>query len=304
MTGSDSSAAPAAAPAPVAREGFITKAGKPIRQIGKFMFVLTMIGYFFWNLPGFMNIMSARKVKKTRECTIRGYTKALYFYPIVPMTMVLWALDLFGASSFVLAIVGCIALFTSIVVATEDIKGSSALGALGVFLAIAASIWALEASDIDVSGWFRDRLGDLAPRFDHGSWLLLAILIGAMQVVLFLRAVVKSSLKIDGNEMIAMQLGRTTPFPITDWRLRSAIGDWWERFWMGATNLEILSNYGAGSGKKEESGGAVSEGEDRAAFVLTNVPGGSLIEGFLLEAFAELDVEDGKRPSVLDGAAN
>ena len=209
----------------------------------RFLYMLLPF-YAIWNLPGFMNILSALRLPKTHRCKIRGYTSYVYFYPLIPLTCILCLLAAMGVPVFPLAVIWILAQFAAEVVATEDVKGPAALGAIGVIFGIVALIIGFEVAGYDVGAWFSSVFRKFTPTMATGSFLLLACLRAIMMLSLWLRVSVKSAITIDGNNFNAIEIFRSTPYPVSEWRLRAKITDWYERYWLGAVDLVLLANWG------------------------------------------------------------
>lgn len=283
--------APSERPAPVAAAPRASSGG----GLKSFIFIIRMIFYFVWNLPGFLNIMSALKLRKTRNCTIRGYTKSVYLYPIIPSAAIMsliymLGLDTDGMSSkfeFPLGVAFTLELFFIVVLVTEDVKGRNAVAAIAVMFGLAALYIGLMVAGIDVNAWAKRTFDFFQPRFNPGSAMLLAALSSVLVFWYFIRARFASSILVQANQYVTLEMHQKTPYPVEEWRLRARVSDWLERVWMGADDLFILSNWGTGRESERDHGDAW---DNRIQFTLHNVPGARVVEDLVYAAIAVKDV--------------
>ncbi len=293
---------PTAAPVP-AQTSSPPKRGFGARLVGligglkdrffKTVLVVTLIWYAIFNLPGFLNVLSAMRLKKHKKCIVRGYTKFLYFYPLIPISIICTLLHLAGAPSFPLAVTWILMIFVCALVAAEDIAGAAALGAMGFLVAIIGVYSALWIAGHDVNGWIKSFFHAFTPEFDPGMAMLLAALLSIAFVILYARVTVKSTIRVDNNTYNLKEIHQSTPYPSLEWRLRGEIIDWTEYFLMGAVSLKFLANLGAGRGRAASSGGVEGHQDDRVAASLANVPGGAIVDRLIWQAMASLNIERG-----------
>lgn len=282
---------------PAPRAGFGARLAKGFGALQtrffKVILALALGWYAIFNLPGFLNVLSALRLKKHKRCVIRGYTKFVYFYPIIPVSLICTGLHLLGAPTFPLAVAWTLVIFISALVAAEDIAGAAALGAMGFLVAILGIYVALLIAGHDINGWIKGFFQAFTPEFDPGMAMLLAVLLSVTFIVLYTRVSIKSVLRVDNNNYELKQIHRSTPYPALEWRLRGEVVDWAERLWMGAVNLKLLSNYGGGRGRAPSSGGLEVHDDDREAAVLANVPGGTIVDRLIWRAMSSFNVEAG-----------
>lgn len=261
--------------------------GGPFTGIGRFLFWLRMSWYLIWNLPGFLNVVSAMKLRKTRVCLIRGYTKSIYLYPLIPAALLLTLLQWLGVPELPLGVGFTLLLFMVFMLCNEDVKGRNAVAAIAVVFGLAALYVALLVADYDVNKWVTDAFGFFAPAFNPGTALLLAAMISVVVFWSFVRARFCSSIEVQGNQYITIEVHQKTPYPVEEWRLRARVSDWLERIWMGADDLFILSNWGTGRDGDHDRGDAW---DSRIQFTLKNVPGARIVEDLIFAAVAVRDV--------------
>lgn len=298
-TPSESSTAPAGTPTSPAKGSGPKPPRKPIgRQIKdswnalvlfKRFCVLTFIAV--WNLPGFLNIMQAKKIRRTGRGRIRGYSKSIYLYPLIPTTLLLSLLAVSGVSPILLGTIHALLLWFVILVIAENIRGRSQYAVLGSILGIAGLWIALEyGGHYDISGAIQRFVGDIAPQFSIGESLLLAIGFIVSVAIARWRSGRESCIEQNGNNYVSRDLEGDTPYPINEWRIRARTSDMLERLWMSAVDLRILSNFAGGNKAHPDD-----VGEERAQYVLGNVPCGRWVEAELLAAAAAYDVEPPKK---------
>jgi len=280
-----------------------TAATKQGGGFGRFVFWLRMLWYFIWNLPGFLNIMSALKLKTTRACIIRGYTKSVYLYPLIPSAIIMSLIYKLNATTvetaagalvtsapaveFPLGVAFTLMLFFVFVMVTEDVKGRNAFAAIAVLFGLGALYVALRIAGVPVNEWFLNTFGFFAPKFNPGTSLLLAALCGVQVFWSFIRSRFSSSIQVQANQFVTIEMHQKTPYPVEEWRLRARISDWLERMWMGADDLFILSNWGTGRDSDREHADAW---DNRIQFTLHNVPGARIVEDLVFAAIAVHDV--------------
>lgn len=289
---------PATNPGPVAPPSLTAPSERPAAPrepapssgggLGKFLFFLRMLWYLIWNLPGFLNIMSALKLKTRRSCIIRGYSKSIYLYPLIPTAGIMTLLSNIEGTSGPLGVAYTLLLFLVFVLVTEDVKGRNAVAAIAVLFGLGALYIALLIAGYDVNKWFTDVFGVFAPAFNRGSAMLLAALSAVLVGWSFVRARFSSCIQVQGNQYITIEMHQKTPYPADEWRLRARVSDWLERMWMGADDLFILSNWGSGREHERDQSDAWDK---RVQYTLHNVPGARIVENLVYAANAVLDVE-------------
>jgi hypothetical protein len=261
-----------------------------------FIFWLRMLWYFIWNLPGFLNIISAMQLRKSRTCIIRGYTKSVYLYPLIPSAIflsILYKLTPTGEAGhlstlgFPLGVAFSLQLVFVFVLVTEDVKGRNAVAAIAVLFGIAALYIGLMVAGVDVNGWAKRTFDFFQPEFNPGSAMLIAALCAVLVFWSFIRARFASSIQVQANQYVTLEMHQKTPYPVDEWRLRARVSDWLERMWMGADDLFILSNWG--TGRESERDGA-DAWDNRIQFTLHNVPGARIVEDLVYAAIAVKDV--------------
>jgi hypothetical protein len=266
-------------------------AGGPFTGVRRFIFWCRMVWYLIWNLPGFLNVVSAMKLRKTRVCLIRGYTKSIYLYPLIPAAILLsllkWLIPEQYGWDFPLGVAYTLLLFLVFMLCNEDVKGRNAVAAIAVVFGVAALYVALLVAGYDVNRWVADAFGFFKPAFNPGAALLLAALISIVVFWSFVRARFCSSIEVQGNQYITIEVHQKTPYPVEEWRLRARVSDWLERIWMGADDLFILSNWGVGRDGDHDRGDAW---DSRIQFTLKNVPGARIVEDLVFAAVAVRDV--------------
>jgi hypothetical protein len=257
--------------------------------LGRFVFFLRMLWYFVWNLPGFLNIVSALKLKTTRSCIIRGYTKSIYLYPLIPSAAIMSLLYKLNPEMFAfpLGVAFTVMLFFVFVMVTEDVKGRNAFAAVAVLFGLAALYIALRIAGVAINEWFVNTFGFFAPSFNPGAAMLLAALCGVQVIWSFIRSRFSSSIQVQANQFVTIEMHQKTPYPVEEWRLRARISDWLERMWMGADDLFILSNWGTGRDSDRDHADAW---DNRIQFTLHNVPGARIVEDLVFAAIAVHDV--------------
>lgn len=289
---------PATGPGPIAPASLTAPSERPAAPreqapssgggLGKLIFVLRMLWYLIWNLPGFLNIMSALKLKTRRSCTIRGYSKSIYLYPLIPTAGIMTLLSNLEGSSSPLGIAYTLMLFLVFVLVTEDVKGRNAVAAIAVLFGLGALYAGLVVAGYDVNHWVTDALGYFAPAFNPGSAMLLAALSGVLVTWSYIKAGFSSCIQVQGNQYITIEVHQKTPYPADEWRLRARVSDWLERIWMGADDLFILSNWGSGREHERDQSDAWDK---RVQYTLHNVPGARIVEDLVYAANSVLDVE-------------
>lgn len=292
-TGQASSERSDASAADAPKRGLRATLSKLGDRFFKVILFFALLWYGIFNLPGLLNVLSAMRLQKRKKCVIRGYTKFVFFYPIIPVSVICTLLYLVGVPSFPLAVAWILVIFISALVAAEDIAGAAALGAMGFLVAIVGIYAALWIAGFDVNGWIQRFFHAFTPEFDPGMAMLLAVLLSITFVILYTRVSIKSTLRVDNNNYEIKQIHRSTPYPALEWRLRGEVGDWAERLWMGAVALKLLSNYGGGRGHAPTSGGLEVHDDDREAAVLANVPGGAIVDRLIWRAMGSFNVESG-----------
>lgn len=260
-------------------------------RIKQLMLILKLVWYFYWNLPGFVNIVSALRLAKSGRCRIVGYqSKFIYAYPLIPAGITIWVLSLLGVSQFTTSVGYSALMIGMLLVMGEDIKGRSFWAVFGFLTAVAAICFALVWTGVAVGRGIIDALHFFAPSVNPGFCLLLSTVLAPLVLLAYIRARANNCLLVMGNTFISNTLESQLDYPITEWRLRSAITDILESLWMGGRELKLISNFAGRSGKASAGDGNDDAGDGRAEFHLPNVPGGGTVEDLVLKALEVFDV--------------
>ncbi len=285
-----------AIPSAVSTQGKSISATQPrksvISQVRRLMLVVKLAWYFYWNLPGFINIVSALRLPKTGRCRIIGYhSKFVYAYPLIPAGITIWVLSMLGVSQFATSVGYSVLMICMLLVMGEDIRGRSFWAVLGFLAAIAAVCFALVWTGVSIGGYIMDALLFFAPSVNPGFCLLLSTVLVPLMALAYIRARANNCLLVKGNNFISNTLESQLDYPIAEWRLRSAITDILESVWMGGRELKLISNFAGRGGRASAGRDNDDAGEGRAEFHLPNVPGGGSVEDLILEALEVFDVK-------------
>lgn len=298
------SGAPASAPTKVvtpepevsAPQGAAPKVGRFRRLMDRYhrvALIVTLLWYFVWNLPGFINVISALKLKRTGRCRILAYSKGIYCYPLIPLYGALTGLYYVGVSPQYLGLGAVLAAAAVFFIAVESVRGASLVAAIAVLFAVVMAVIALVALKFDVLGGVMQSIAFFSPQFHVGTICLGMVLVALICLHSTIWAWIGAVFKVENNVYYVKQLDRATPYAAEEWRLQAVIADWMEWGWMGAADLRLLTNFGGGAARRTVNAGISTGDEDRQDLILHNVPGGGWVEFLVMKAMSVLDVQPG-----------
>lgn len=268
---------------------------RQIQRYHRVALIVTLLWYFVWNLPGFINVISALKLRHTGRCRILAYSKGIYCYPLIPLYGALTGLYYLGVSPQYLGLVAVLAAAAVFFIAVESVRGASLVAAIAIFFALAMGIVAMVALKFDVVGGLVKSVAFFGPQFHVGTACLGMVLAALICLYSTIWAWVGAVFKVENNVYYVKQLDRSTPYAAEEWRLQAVIADWMEWGWMGAADLRLLTNFGGGAARRTVNAGISTGEDDRQDLILHNVPGGGWVEYLVMKAMSVLDVQPGHR---------
>ncbi len=290
--------APAAAPAVAAAAAAAAKSPHQefsrrrnragLTAMEKFM----MVYWFIFNQFAFLNVFSASRLHRTGTCTVRGYPKFLFYWPLAPwgvyLSIVSWIWSDNTDVQHALGLWWVFILVITMLTVGLNVRNRT-LGWALAMISVAALIGVVLqlGFQLQVTAWIRDFIEKFKIIFSPGIALFVAFVIGVVMLIFTIVSQVANNIVVKGNNYLPNRTMATEATVSHETHaLRVQVDDWLERVLMSAVAVLLTSRY--------ERGSIRDEGElhtARVEFPLENVPGGHTVKRIIDDELSAQDIE-------------
>ena len=262
--------------------------GSPFRGIrGRYIFLVELFELVLF-LPGFINSRAAREIVATGRGRIYGFSDLVYLYPIVPVTIICSIIAVFTKNMIILEIMGLtwsVVTLTAIATLGEDISGKLVGAVIGTIIALGVAWVVLQVTgSVDINRGLWKFVTFFHPVYSSGITNFVALGVAALLIYSGVKSRVHQELNICGNRWNPSRLHTEASFDSENHRIYARTPDWAERVWYHCRDLAVVPILEA---KNLQQG----ELEEKAVFMLQNVPAGRRVYEAIEFAAAIKDVE-------------
>jgi hypothetical protein len=256
---------------PTPGQGRLQRPDSPFRGIRNTLYYIRQILNIVFDLPTYLNERAAHQIVETGRGKISGYNDMIYFYRLIPSTVIMTGLSFVLTSETALLVMGLIwTLMLAFIVlqVAEDISGRMVGLVAGVIVAVAAIWTMLQVTDtLDVNSALWRVVETVKPTYARGPFTFFALIISFFVGGSIFKSRVHQVLNINGNRWTPSRFERGGTFDAVTHKLFVDTPDWAERV-VGYRDLMLVSIASVSTG---------AELQDKADFTLRNVAAASTV---------------------------
>ena len=251
-----------------------------------------MVYWFIFNQFAFLNVWSASRLHSTGSCTVRGYPKFLFYWPLAPwglyMSIISWVWRDNMDVQHALGIWWVFILFLTMLTVGLNVRNRTLGWVLAMISIVVMFGVVLQLGfKAGVTEWIRNFIDNFNIVFSRGIALFVAFGVTLVMFIFTIMSQVANNIVVKGNNYLPNRTMATeATLSHETHALRVQVEDWLERILMSAVAVLLTSRF--------ERGIVRDEGElhtSRVEFPLENVPGGHTVKRIIDDELSAEDIE-------------